>query len=441
MKKIIRSLTKAFSTLGVSPSKSNWKHLKNTSYTPQKDEESVFLQDGELEIKYTKKFPNKILKEVLNRHIDPVIDELTHPHSQMDEKAFDYFIKKDMRNNAGHISQLLFNKDYSFVKQSSRSFATLSYKNQTLQAKLSVKPELIISTSVGDKVVTGLSLHKGTVQVNSFKDTDDMLLARVQDSRHDGISTPFLRLGDKALLTTAELKMQYDLYCIEEGLYDQIILCTSKLNNDVEVVSHYTGMLKTDQNGDVIFERLTGGIARPKTHYNPNKGKFVSMESHEGNTASLTHIAYKTQPNLKAYELVFIPKNHKSINQIIKVCEALLSIKNTSTQDPEVLDLVLKKHGLSNNEIAVELIREINKHDTSNGIFHVNIGAFQEENSTINQFILGADFLGKDSSYTLQVLKKTDLYNEPNIVAIDFPYENPIEYKVIGSSDDLNIVD
>jgi hypothetical protein len=441
MKKIIRPFANAFSTLGFGSSKSAWKHLKNTSYTPHKDKESIFLQDGELEIKYTKKAANKIVKEVLHRHIDPVIEELTYPHSQIDEQAFDYFIKKDMRNDANHISYLLSNKSNSFIKQNSRSFATLSYKDHKLEKKLSIKPELSVFTSAGDKVVTGFSLHKGTVQVNAFKDTDDMLLARVQASKHDGVSTAFLRLGDKALLTATELKMQYDLYCIEEGLYDQIILCASKLNNDVEVVSHYTGMLKTDRNGDVIFERSKDGIERPKTYYNPNKGKFVSMESHEGNTASLTHIAYKTQGHLNKYELVFIPKNHKSISQITKVCEALLSIKNTSTQDPEVLDLVLKKHGLSNNEVAVELVREINKHDTSNGIFHVNIRDFQKGNSAINQFILGADFLDKNLSYKLQILKETDLYDEPNIVAIDDLYEDPIDYKVMGSSNDPDIVD
>jgi len=430
MKRIINHIEKGFSS-----SKSAWNHLKNISYTPHKEEKSIVLQDGELEIKYTKN-ANKVVKEVLHRHIDSVKQELTYPHSQIDEEAFNYFIKQDVSKNAKHTTHLLLNPKYAFIKQNSYPFSTLNYKEHKLEKKLSIDSEITVSTSAGDKVVSGLSMHKGKVQVNAFKDTEDLLLARVQNSEHDGISTPYLRLGDKALLTDKELVMQYDLYCIEKDLYDQIILRASKLNNDVEVVSHYTGLLKTNESGSVIFERSKEGVERPKTEYNPNKGRFVSMESHEGNTASLEHIAYKTQSFAKKYELVFIPKTHNYINQITKVCEALLSIKSTSTQDSEVLDLVLKKHGLSDNEVAVELIREINKHDTSNGIFHVNITEFQEKNSEIKQFILEANFLDKDSSYKLQVSKETDIYNEPIINVYDKPYEESIDYKVMGSSDE-----
>ena len=437
MKRIIHPFAKAFSAFG--SAKSPWSHLKNTSYTPQQDKETIFLQDGELEVKYTKKAANKIVKEVLHRQLDHVVEELTYPHSAIDEQAFDHFIKQDMRNNANHISFLM--KNHSFSKPNSRSFATLSYKQHKLTKELSIDPELSVSTSVGDKVVSRLSFHKGALQVNDFKDIDDMLLARVQSSKHDGISTAFLRLGDKALLTDAELKMQYDLYYIDKDLYNQIILRVSKLNNNVEVASHYTGMLKTDRKGNIIFEYTKDGVERPKTYYNPNKGKFAAMESHEGNTASLTHIAYKTQGHLNQYELVFIPKNHKSIKQIAKVCEVLLSIKNTSTQDPEVLDLILRKHGLSDSEVAVELVREISKHDTSNGIFHIDIRAFQEENPVINHFILEADFLDKNLSYKLQVLEERDIYDEPSIVAVDQIYEDQIDYKIMGSSNDSNIVD
>jgi hypothetical protein len=71
--------------------------------------------------------------------------------------------------------------------------------------------------------------------------------------------------------------MQYDLYYIDKDLYNQIILRVSKLNNNVEVASHYTGMLKTDGRGNVIFEYTKDGAERPKTYYNPNRGKFVSM--------------------------------------------------------------------------------------------------------------------------------------------------------------------
>ena len=82
MKRIINHIEKGFSS-----SKSAWNHLKNISYTPHKEEKSIVLQDGELEIKYTKN-ANKVVKEVLHRHIDSVKQELTYPHSQIDEEAF-----------------------------------------------------------------------------------------------------------------------------------------------------------------------------------------------------------------------------------------------------------------------------------------------------------------------------------------------------------------
>jgi hypothetical protein len=106
-----------------------------------------------------------------------------------------------------------------------------------------------------------------------------------------------------------------------------------------------------------------------------------------------------------------------------------------------VLDLILRKHGLSDSEVAVELVREISKHDTSNGIFHIDIRAFQEENPVINHFILEADFLDKNLSYKLQVLEERDIYDEPSIVAVDQIYEDQIDYKIMGSSNDSNIVD
>jgi hypothetical protein len=66
MKRIINYIEKGFSS-----SKSAWDHLKNISYTPHKEEEGIVLQDGELEIKYTKN-ANKVVKEVMHRFIDTV---------------------------------------------------------------------------------------------------------------------------------------------------------------------------------------------------------------------------------------------------------------------------------------------------------------------------------------------------------------------------------
>jgi len=182
--------------------------------------------------------------------------------------------------------------------------------------------------------------------------------------------------------------------------------------------------------------------------YRPDKGKFVSMESHEGNTASLEYIVYKTQkskPHKEGYELIFIPKDHKSIKQIVNICEALLTIKNTSTEDPIVLDLILKKYGLSNKEVVVELINEIDKNDISNGIFRVDTKEFISKNPKLTEFILiesfKEKFLDKNASYKLQVLEKKDLYNEPIIKIFDEPYEDPYKFEVkeLGTLKDLNL--
>ena len=110
MKRIIHPFAKAFSAF--SSAKSPWSHLKNTSYTPQQDKETIFLQDGESEVKYTKKAANKLVKEVLHRQLDHVVEELTYPLSAIYEQAFDHFIKQDMRNNANQISFSM--KNHSF---------------------------------------------------------------------------------------------------------------------------------------------------------------------------------------------------------------------------------------------------------------------------------------------------------------------------------------
>ena len=103
----MKKLSSVLQTLLPRSAKSHWSRLKNNIYTPNQDKECIFLQDGELEVKYTKKAGKKIVKEVLHRMLDPVEKELTYPHSEVDEQAFDYFIKQDMRNNANRISFLM----------------------------------------------------------------------------------------------------------------------------------------------------------------------------------------------------------------------------------------------------------------------------------------------------------------------------------------------
>jgi hypothetical protein len=449
MKKLVYNLEKNYSTL-----KSSWNKLKKTSYAPDK-EKSIVLQDEELEFKYIKQ-DNKIIKQLLDRRLDSEKEELYYPKSEIDEKAFNYFIEHDQ--NGGNVRDTL--KKYQINtmsnvskvsnvmhKVSHSSFSTLVYKEKEFQKELGISPDIHVSTSIGDKIVDGLSLHNEKLQVNSFKD-EGLLLSRIQKVKFGNITTPVLRIGDKALLNDQELSMQYDLYCIEQDVYKQIILSASKLKDKVEAATHFTGMVKTDDQGDVLFELSKEGEVRPKTVYRPDKGKFVSMESHEGNTASLEYIVYKTQkskPHKEGYELIFIPKDHKSIKQIVNICEALLTIKNTSTEDPNVLDLILKKYGLSNKEVVVELINEIDKNDISNGIFRVDTKEFISKNPKLTEFILiesfKEKFLDKNASYKLQVLEKKDLYNEPIIKIFDEPYEDPYKFEVkeLGTLKDLNL--
>jgi len=449
MKRIIYNLPKNYSTLP-----SSWSQLKKTSYTPDK-EKSIVLRDEELEFKYTKQ-GNKVVKQLLDRRLDSEKEELYYPHSEIDEKAFNYFIEQDQNRDV--VRNTLKNYQVNTMTNASKvpnvmhklsraPFSTLIYKEKELQKKLGISPDINVSTSTGNKVVDGLSLHHEKLQVNSFKD-EGLLLSRMQKVNFGNITTPVLRIGDKALLTNKELSMQYDLYCIEQDVYKQIILSTSKLRNDVEAATHFTGMVKTNNQGDVLFEISKEGEVRPKTEYRSDKGKFVSMESHEGNTASLEYIVYKTQKSKlheESYELIFIPKNHQFIKQIVNICEALLAIKNTSTEDPNVLDLVLKKYGVSNKEVVVELINEIDKNDVSNGIFRVDAKEFISKNPELTEFILNEsfkeDFLDRKSSYKLKVLKEKDIYNEPVIKIFDEPYEDPYNFEVtaVGSSKDLNL--
>jgi hypothetical protein len=447
MKRILYNLEKNYSTL-----KSGWSQLKKTRYVPNK-EESIVLQDEELEFEYTKQ-NNKIIKQLLDRRIESNAEELDYPKSETDEKAFDHFIKQDqngrivreeLAKSLQHTSTNLSKTLKTLHKVNYGSFSTLIYKEKEFQKKLDIPPDIQVSTSMGNKIVDGLSLHKDKLQINSFKD-EGLLLSRIQKVTFDNITTPVLRIGDKALLTDKELSMQYDLYCIEQDVYKQIILNASKLKNAVEAATHFTGMVKTNNQGEALFEVSKEEEVRPKTVYRPNKGKFVSMESHEGNTASLEYIVYKTQKNKsleEGYELIFIPKNHKSIKQIVNICEALLMIKDTSTADPEVLDLILKKYGVSNKEVVVELINEIDKNDVSNGIFHVSAKEFASKHPELSKFIMteSENFLDKNSSYKLQVLEQKDIHNEPIIEILDEPYEDyyRFEVKAVGTSSELHL--
>jgi hypothetical protein len=416
MKEKIFNLAKNYSS-----SKFGWNKLKNTRYTPNKNEEkSIVFQDGEFEFKYTRQ-DNKIIKQLSDRRLEGEKEELNYPKSEIDEKAFDYFIKQDQNGyivrdvlaKAQHVGTE-FNSSKMLNMVQRNPFATLVYK--------------------GEKV-----------QVNSFKG-EGLLLSRIQKVTFDSVTTPALRIGDKALLTNQELSMQYDLYCVEQGIYKQLILSTSKLKNTIEAATHFTGMVKTNDQGEVLFETSKEGKERPKTEYRSDKGKFVSMESHDGNTASLEYIVYKTQKNIQpdeGYELIFIPKNHEAIKQIVNICEALLTIKNTSTQDPEILDLILKKHGVSNKEIVVELINEIDKNDVSHGIFRVDAKEFISKNPELTKFIMTKleNFLDENSSYKLKVLEEKDSDNEPILEIFDELYEDPCKFEVksIGTAKDLDL--
>jgi len=70
MKRTIRLFEKAFSTFDFGSWKSDWKHLKNTTYTPDKDKESIFLRDREFEIKYTRKAAPEVLQMYIFKYQD-----------------------------------------------------------------------------------------------------------------------------------------------------------------------------------------------------------------------------------------------------------------------------------------------------------------------------------------------------------------------------------
>jgi hypothetical protein len=180
MKRIVYNLEKKYYTL-----KSGWNKLKKNRYAPDK-EKSIVLQDKELEFKYIKQ-DNKIIKQLLDRRFDSEKEELDYPKSEIDEKAFNYFIEQDKNggvvrdtlkkhhiNTMSNVSKVL----NTLHKISHSSFSTLVYKEKEFQKKLDIFPDIFVSTSIGDKIVDGLSLYKNNLQVNSFKD-EGLLLSRI----------------------------------------------------------------------------------------------------------------------------------------------------------------------------------------------------------------------------------------------------------------------
>lgn len=190
MKRIIYNLPKNYSTLP-----SGWSQLKKTSYTPDK-EKSIVFKDEELEFKYTKQ-GNKVIKQLLDRRLDSEKEELYYPQSEVDEKAFNYFIEQDQNRDV--VRNTLKNYQINTMsnvskvsnvmhKVSRAPFSTLIYKEKELQKKLGISPDIHVSTSIGNKVVDGLSLYKEKLQVNSFKD-EGLLLSRMQKVKFGNITT------------------------------------------------------------------------------------------------------------------------------------------------------------------------------------------------------------------------------------------------------------
>jgi len=275
MKKKIAHITK---------SNPAWNYLKSAIYKPPVDKGSIIKQDGEFYTKYTKE-GDKVFKQVYNRHVHNPKQELTHPKSFQDKEVWNSFQKK--------IS----------VQSHHRSFSTVGYNDDSgeehiAEKKLGIEPCITISTSAGDKVVSGISMHKGLVQVNSFKNHGE-LFCRAQASEFKTISSAHIREGDKALLTDEELQIQCDLYRVKNELYNN-------LKDEVEVASHFTGLLKINELGKVEIEFSEEGEERPKTDYDILKGRYISMEGSEGNTASLMSIVKKTQASAAKYDIILI---------------------------------------------------------------------------------------------------------------------------------------
>lgn len=420
--------------------KSNWDYLKQVTFPPNKT--SIVLNDNDNEFRYTKK-DNIITKQLLSRHIDTEPEYLSDFISPIDQEAFQYFVNLD-RKNIEKIKSKVTGYKYTktgLVNQQAYGFATIiERKTQEKKTeKLNINSELSVSTTTNEeKVIKGLSVHKNHIEINQFKDIINPLYARVQKSKFESIQIPkeshIIEIKDNSQMTTKDYDLQYTLFKIDRDFYRAIDL-------DIRIVSHNTGILEIDEEGNPIIEQSKDGKTRPKTGYVPKEGQ-VSAEDYGGITASLNFTTKKTQVSTKIkdsedFDLIFIPKNHPSINTVHNVMESMSKIRDLSELPQEELNLLLNKYFTSKKEVVMNLFEEIDKNDVSNGVFIVKEGNFVKHNSEICKFIINSGFIDKNTSYHLTIDEEVDMHNEP-IIYVDKASYNPAELFEIKTSGDLD---
>jgi hypothetical protein len=427
-------------TLNTVIKKSNWEYLKKGVFTPNKT--SIVLNDDDNEYRYTKK-DTIITKQLLSRHIDIEPEYLSDFISPIDKKAFQYFVDLD-RENIDKIKSSFTNfknTKTGLVNKLAFGFATIIQRKtqEKKDEKLNINSELnVFTTTNEEKIVKGLSVHKNHIEINEFKDITNPLYARMQKSEFKSIEIPknshIIEIRDNSQMTTKDYDLQYTLFKIDRDFYRAIDL-------DIKIVSHNTGILEIDKEGNPIIEQSKCDKTRPKTGYTPKEDQ-VSAEGYKGITASLNFITKKTQvsnesKDSEVFDLIFIPKNHPSINIVSNVMESMSKIRDLSELSQEDLDLILNKHFTSKEEVVMHLFEEIDKNDTSNGVFIIKEGSFVKNNPKICEFIINSGFIDKDTSYHLTIDKEVDIHNEP-IIYVDKASYNPAELFEIKSSGDLD---
>lgn len=434
-----------------------WASIKNKVYNvnPNTNKNFVINKD-DIEIEYTNE--NNNIYRKINHRLAPNQEKelITFPETEFDHKAFNYFTKSDLKNNV-HNFHLREIQSASFLKNSLFNipkyyFSTAYYNSKKIASEQNgLKPDFEIDTSVGTKNIKGFSYHKnkdeleGKLQINSFQDGEEYL-TRVQSEKIGNINSPVIRLGSTAKFNHKDFEIQMDLFCIKQPTYDDIIVM-AKLNkknqqteeeaNSIKVASKFTGHAMLDKDNKMIIGK--DGI--PKTKYNADKGEFVSMEGINGNTVVLQLIAEKTQkitPN-DSTKLYFIPVSHPSIDSIFNVSEALSHIKNTLTKEPELIDFIFGKYGLSTKEVAVSLIEAIEIDNNEKGVFNVELDALYKTHPQLVEYlqklIKESSDLDENNTYSIEIDNQKDEFDEVIVHFNDIDYIEKNEQELIGNND------
>ena len=451
--------------------KTAWAMLKNKVYYTNDGMElnkKFSINVDEVEIEYVKE-NNKIYKQ-FNHRFSPNEEKkyVPFPESKEAFEAFDYFTEYDQKNNINHQhlktvqSNSFIQSNYtnkSLFTKNAYHFSTAYYNSKKIASEKNfLDHEIEINTSIGKKFVKSIVYHndvkskEGNLQVTSFKDSEQYL-TRVQEKGIDNIASPVIRFGNSAKFSYNDFEIQMDLYCIKEATYNDIIMMaklhkssehTKKEADHIQVASKFTGHAILDKDGKMKFD--DNNI--PITKYESKKGKFVSMEGVDGNTVVLQLIAEKTQKlgtNDDA-KLYFIPVNHPNIQKIFNVSETLSYIKDTLTKEPDVIDFIFRKYGLSSKEVAVDLIDAIQISNNNQGVFSVELDELHKNNPEFTNYVLKlikeSDVLDEKKTYSIEIDDKKDEFGEPIIHFSDLDYIEKIDKDLIGDNigNDVDVI-